>query len=275
METKEPLNIDEVHAGTLKIVEKLSSICDMLHIDYFVAYGSLIGAIRHKGFIPWDDDFDVIMLRPDYDKFVNYCYKHEKELYPFKILNREVSKKYPYTISRFEDMRYKAVYDNIVDYDSGMFVDVYPYDGAGTDEIAARKKIGWKKDILAKCVGWAIRNEYTRPENQSAIVAVLKYIGFKVVHLIGKDFFLNQYEKLSNTYSFEDSTLVGCLCWGGGLYVLDKKLFEKSITVPFENIMVKIPAQYDEILKRSYVDYMKLPPKEERVATHEYTLYKR
>lgn len=48
METKEPLNIDEVHAGTLKIVEKLSSICDMLHIDYFVAYGSLIGAIRHK-----------------------------------------------------------------------------------------------------------------------------------------------------------------------------------------------------------------------------------
>lgn len=51
METKEPLNIDEVHAGTLKIVEKLSSICDMLHIDYFVAYGSLIGAIRHKGFI--------------------------------------------------------------------------------------------------------------------------------------------------------------------------------------------------------------------------------
>ena len=172
-------------------------------------------------------------------------------------------------------MRYKAVYDNIVDYDSGMFVDVYPYDGAGTDGIAARKKIGWKKDILAKCVGWAIRNEYTRPENQSTIVAVLKYIGFKVVHLIGKDFFLNQYEKLSNIYSFEDSTLVGCLCWGGGLYVLDKKLFEKSITVPFENIMVKIPAQYDEILKRSYGDYMTLPPKEERVATHEYTLYKR
>ena len=57
--------------------------------------------------------------------------------------------------------------------------------------------------------------------------------------------------------------------------MLDKKLFEKSITVPFENIMVKIPAQYDEILKRSYGDYMTLPPKEERVATHEYTLYKR
>ena len=103
-------------------------------------------------------------------------------------------------------MRYNAVYDNIVDYDSGMFVDVYPYDGAGTDEIAARKKIGWKKDILAKCVGWAIRNEYTRPENQSTIVAVLKYIGFKVVHLIGKDFFLNLYEKLSNTYSFDECT---------------------------------------------------------------------
>ena len=275
METKELLNIDEVHAGTLKIVEKLSSICDMLHIDYYVAWGSLIGTIRHKGFIPWDDDFDVIMLRPDYDKFINYCMDNEKELYPFKILNRKVCKDYPYTISRFEDMRYKAVYDNIVKYDSGMFVDIYPFDGAGTDENAARKKLERKRNLLAKCVGWAIRDKYTKPEGQNIAVAILKYVGFKITHLFGKDFFLNQYEKLKNTYSYEESTLVGCLCWGGGLYVFDKSLFEKSLTVPFENITVKIPVGYDEILKKTYGDYMELPQEKDRVATHEYSLYKR
>ena len=86
---------------------------------------------------------------------------------------------------------------------------------------------------------------------------------------------MNQYEKLKNTYSYEKSSRVGCLCWGGGLYVFDKSLFEKSLTVPFENITVKIPVGYDEILKKTYGDYMKLPPEKDRVATHEYTLYKR
>ncbi len=275
MDVRKPLTINEVHTGTLEIIKKMSNICEMLHINYYVAWGSLIGAIRHKGFIPWDDDFDVIMLRPDYDKFVQYCKDNAESLYPFKILNREVCKNYPYTISRLEDMRYKAVYDNIVEYDSGMFVDIYPFDGAGIDESAARKKLERKRNILAKFVGWSIRNNYTKPKKQNGVVAAFKYAGFKVAHLIGKDFFLDQYEKLAKSYSFEKSTLVGCLCWDSGLYVFDKALFEKSLTVPFENIMVKIPVGYDEFLKKTYGDYMKLPPEKDRVATHEYTLYRR
>lgn len=63
------LTIDDVHNVTLKLVEKLIQICDAVEVNYYVAYGSLIGAVRHKGFIPWDDDFDVVMLRDDYEKF--------------------------------------------------------------------------------------------------------------------------------------------------------------------------------------------------------------
>lgn len=275
MKVEEPLKINDIHKGMLEIIKKLSIICEELNVNYYVAWGSLIGAIRHKGFIPWDDDFDVIMLRQDYDKFVSYCEENARDIYPFKILNRKTCKGYPYIISRLEDMRYKAVYDNIVEYDSGMFVDIYPFDGAGTDENKARKKLELKRNILAKCVGWSIRNKYTKPENKNAIVAFFKYIGFHFSHLVGKDFFLDRYEKLKDTYSFEESSLIGCLCWGSGLYVFDKSLFEKNLVVPFEGITVNIPAGYDEILRKTYGNYMELPPEKDRRATHEYCIYKR
>ena len=73
------LTIDDVHNVTLKLVEKLIQICDAVGVNYYVAYGSLIGAVRHKGFIPWDDDFDVVMLRNDYEKFCDYCIHHQDE----------------------------------------------------------------------------------------------------------------------------------------------------------------------------------------------------
>mgnify|MGYP004595751985 CR=1 FL=1 len=275
MDTQKALSIEEIHNSTLDIVKRLSDICEILNINYYVAYGSLIGAIRHKGFIPWDDDFDVIMMRPDYDKFIDYCKNNEKKLSPFKLLNREVCVDYPYTISRFEDMRYKAVYDSVTEYDSGMFVDIYPFDGAGSDEKKTMRKIAWRKRILAKCVDWSIKKNYASPKGKKIIKSFFKYIGFKATHIIGKDFFLNQYEKLGTYYSFDQSSLVGCLCWDGDCTLFNKSLFGEALTLPFETLEVKVPVGYDEILKKLYGEYMKLPPEKDRIPTHEYTLYRR
>lgn len=275
MKNKEALNIDEIHEGTLQIIRKFSEICNSLNVNYYVAWGSLIGTIRHKGFIPWDDDFDVIMLRPDYDKFIAYCENNQTNLYPFKLFNRNVCKDYPYTISRFEDMRYEAIYDNLIQYDSGMFIDIYPFDGAGVDENEAKRQLETKRKILSKLVAWSISNEFTKPKNQNILKTFFKFVGFKFAHLIGKDYFLNKFEELANTYSYNDSTLVGCLCWDSDLLVFDKKLFEESINVPFENIAVKIPKGYDAILKKTYGDYMKLPNEKDRIPTHGYALFKR
>ena len=89
---KEELNIEQIHKATLEIVEKLIEICDKINVNYYVAYGSLIGVVRHKGFIPWDDDFDVVMLRDDYEKFCDYCIKNENKLKPFNLLSRKCEK---------------------------------------------------------------------------------------------------------------------------------------------------------------------------------------
>lgn len=78
----------------------------MLQVNYYIMYGSLIGAVRHHGFIPWDDDLDIAMLRPEYEKLCSYCETHQGELGHFALMNRRTAKEYPYNISRFCDMRY-------------------------------------------------------------------------------------------------------------------------------------------------------------------------
>ena len=95
------------------------------------------------------------MLRPDYEVFCHYCMKHERELYPFKLINRQSEKKYPYNIARFNDLRYKAVYENVQEYDSGMFIDVYPLDGAGHMTESEVRSLDKKRDYLMKMILWS------------------------------------------------------------------------------------------------------------------------
>ena len=154
--TKRELTLAEIHEGTLEVLKRFISVCDQIEVQYFLAYGSLIGAVRHHGFIPWDDDLDVIMLRPDYEKFREYCNKHEGELTPFRFFDRHNTPDYPYTIGRFCDIRYRMVRnDNVPDAGQGMFIDIYPHDGAGNNNDKRWKSILKKKKHLMALLGCA------------------------------------------------------------------------------------------------------------------------
>ena len=93
------LSLDEIHKVTLDTLKIIISICERMKINYFLAYGSLLGAVRHGGFIPWDDDCDLIMTRGDYEKFISYCKENEDSLKPFCIMDESSVADYPYGIA--------------------------------------------------------------------------------------------------------------------------------------------------------------------------------
>ena len=125
------LKLEEIQEQSVKILYALDSICRQEGIKYFLAYGTLLGAVRHNGFIPWDDDIDVMMPREDYERFEEYCINNSEELYPIALFSQKTESRYPYVINRLCDIRYSIIRDDEEDCGMGLFVDIYPLDGMG------------------------------------------------------------------------------------------------------------------------------------------------
>ena len=246
----EELSLDQIHYETLKVIEKIYEICDMLNISCVAWYGSMLGAIRHKGFIPWDDDFDIAMLRPDYDKFIDYCKTNSFKLGEFKLIDKSVSKKYPFNLARFCHTGYRMETKEFPDAGMGLFVDIYPLDPVGNSINLARKKIQWRKKLYS--IGWNSSIKKQIPKTKKGIIN--KIIKFLI---------------------YDSSKYVAVVVWEMSFRAMPKIWFEDVIDVPFESITVKVPRQYDKILKQIYGDYMKLPKKSMQHPTHDYRLYKK
>lgn len=272
--TEQPLTLEEIHAGMLENLKKIIAICDEIRINYFLTYGSLIGAVRHHGFIPWDDDLDVLMLRPDYEAFQKYCWEHEQELYPFRLMGRENTPGYPFCINRFCDLRYRMESSGVQDAGMGMFVDIYPYDGLGNDTEKAIRKLSLKRKFYMTMV-YLLQSKAPVASKRGELYVAIKKAMRMAGRLVGPDFFLDRFERLKDTYPLEGSRYVGCVVWEQVVRPMEKWHFESWEELEFEGISVKVPKDYDAILRMVYGDYMQLPPEESRVPHHEYELYRK
>ena len=145
------LSFREVQEASYSVLQHIDTICSDHSWTYFLAYGSLIGAYRDGGIIPWDDDIDIMMPRPDFDKFKAYFIEHSSELMPLKIFDHSVNKNYPHVIPRISDTRYKLVFENEKDYGIGAFVDIYPLDGVGNDKKEAERFCRKMKRLASLC----------------------------------------------------------------------------------------------------------------------------
>lgn len=270
---KKELTIEEIHKETLVALKRLIEVCDEANVTYFLAYGSLLGAARHKGFIPWDDDCDVLMLRSDYDRFVEFCKSHEADLYPYKLLNKDNTENYPYGISRFCDLRYKMIRDNSDSAGMGLFIDIYPYDAMGNGKLLEHFSIQIHLIYNTKMATFA--NQYSlKPSSRSNLLSFIKRPFFWYAHKKGTLFFLNRLENYAHRFSMEHSKYVGCLVWEFKDIHVKKEYFSSSTLIDFEGIKVSAPIKYQELLSDWYGDYMKLPPKSMRHQTHDYKLYR-
>lgn len=273
---RKEMTIKECQAVSLEILKMVTDICEKMSFRYFLIYGTLIGAVRHRGFIPWDDDVDIMMPRPDYDQLLIYLKLHISEYSHLQIFNREECSQYPYMIARISDDRYEIIMENEKPYGMGIFIDIYPYDGLGNTEREALY-YGLKGDRLSSMCYQSTRLHFAIENTTSAFRKLIKLPVFLIAKLYGKNFFQNQLEQLSRIKKYDSSIYVGCIVWlsGGWKDIFLRKWFDEYTLLRFEKYKFRVPRFYDEVLRHSYGDYMQLPPEEERIGHHYYKVYKK
>ena len=263
----------DVQLSALEILKYVAEICEKEKIRYALAYGTLLGAVRHKGFIPWDDDIDIIVPRPDYERLLSFF--EQNNTGPFVAMNMKTTKDYPYMITRIVDTRYKLKVKNEKDFGLGTFIDVYVLDGVGNTYEEGCKYIS-NTCKYPRLIFLATRRYYHFGTTKGFLKRLIKLPAFCFAKLLGKDFFVKRLMKIVDTSSYEKKQFVGCAVWNERPFwgVFDKKYVEDTILAPFEDCQFRIPRDYDGILKLWYGDYMKLPPEKDRVYHHLYKVYK-
>lgn len=273
---KEQLTMQQTQAISLEILRTVADICEEQNLRYALIYGTLIGAIRHHDYIPWDDDVDIMMPRPDYDKLLAYLDDHISEYPNLKVFNRQTCKDYPYMITRISDDRYVIEMENEKPYGMGVFIDIYPYDGLGvTKEEAVR--YGLKGDRLSSLCYQASRDHFAMETTTSPLRKLLKFPVYLIAKLCGKDFFQKKLEKLARVKDYDTSEYVGCVIWlsWGEKDIFPRKWFDETIMMPFGKYSFRVPKEYDAVLRHEYGDYMQLPPEKDRIGHHFYKVYKK
>jgi lipopolysaccharide cholinephosphotransferase len=257
-----PLTDSETKDILLNILVEIDAFCSKNNLKYYLAYGTLLGAVRHNGFIPWDDDIDICMPRPDYEKFIS-TFKSKNPRY--EVLSHLKDNKYPYYFAKVHDrntlLETKLTYKNRM----GLYVDIFPIDAVPSD-INLQKRYMRKFNFYRNIYNIrSIRLNRRRSPFKNALILMSRLVTSVIPFIYLQD----KIDRISKLYNYEDHNLVSIAAVTDQRLVLDKKLFSEGIKMKFENIEVKVPVAYEIILSKNYGNYMKLPPVEKQVSHHE------
>lgn len=256
------LTVQEVRKIQLEILDVVAKFCDENNINYWLNGGTLLGAIRHKGYIPWDDDIDLGILRPDYDKF-RKLFNEKNTRYKFIWLE--------------ENPDFYAMSGRIVDTENivinhreikmGICIDLIVFDNAPDDDNIA-KEMFRRRDTFIK---WHYRRVLPlfRLKPAGNIFRRLCAYALRIcLRILPRDYFSKKYIANMKRFSNVNTKRVGDFA---GLHdaVYDREMFQDFTTAEFEGKFYKVPVRYDEFLRGLYGDYMQLPPENERVPGHQ------
>ena len=259
-------NMELLHQVDVDIVKEVVRICDKHDLKYYMLGGTMLGAIRHKGFIPWDDDIDLGMPREDYEKFLEIA-PQELPAY-LKVVNYRNDPNYMYYITRVLDTDTKVIEERIGNDNkyTNASIDIFPIDGT-PNNVFARKiyffRVLYHRALMSLCYKDSIDRKRKRSKKEKLLLWIMERIPVEKLTTPYKQ--KCKIDKLLRKQPVKGAKYIGNIM---GAYrtreIVPAEYYGEGAMYPFEDIQLRGLSMYHEYLTYTYGDYMQLPPEESR-----------
>ena len=263
------LSLQEIKEIELDILRMFHSFCAENNIRYFFSHGTLLGAIRYKGFIPWDDDIDLLVPREDYNKLLNLFQDSDK----YRLFAFEKNSEYRFPFAKLCDI---STYKEEADYDNGVQlgvdIDLFPLDfwDDNLDKAKAEAK------HISKLMFYLNLTKLRKPDSVNPMKRFVKGLVMIICKMRGSKHYIHEIIKECDKPEQKGSSYVGCKAWCvyGERGIIPAEVFADTVDVEFEGEMFPAPVGYDTYLTCLYGDYLPEPPKEKQKTHHCFKAYK-
>lgn len=260
------VSIRDLQKKALEILDYFDKFCIEYNLEYFVCGGCCIGSQRHQGFIPWDDDIDVFMPRPDYEKLSAIWGRYgDHEKYTLCRTNKELNYHDCGTLLKDNNTTFINSHSTEADIHHGYMLDIIPLDGYAPTKPRRMAQIFYASLF-------SLYNAQRLPDNQGALVKSLSALLLGIVPSKSLRYAIWKFsEKRMSKYDFYEAENITELVTGFR-YMKNKypkEIFSQQLWVDFEERKIPIPLGYDQYLTMAFGDYMELPPKEKRMPKHD------
>ena len=253
------MSLDEMKKVQLDMLDVFSEFCRINGLRYLLTGGTLLGAARHNGYIPWDDDIDVAMPRNDYERFLS-----EFKMEGFRTETPYINKNYYYPFAKLVNNHTRIYEHSDMDTSLGVYIDIFPIDYIPQTRIKKYYRIRKYYEFIMTC------KMAERDKKRNRAKQIIIYLFSHIYKNTSLNKIAQRIDAMSKTYNYNKSDMAGNLMWGyGAREIVRKDFFDQYTDIMFEKNYYKAPLSFHEYLTAIYGNYMELPPVEKRVLKHD------